>query len=43
MIGQAIDYTFYVRNRRDVRHTEIPEDSKRERQKNHSFDRTKGW
>lgn len=32
IIGQAIDYTFYVRNRRDVRHTNIPEDLKRERQ-----------
>lgn len=27
MIGQTIDYTFYVRNRRDVRHADIPEDS----------------
>ena len=33
MIGQTIDYTFYVRNQRDVRHTENPEDLKRERQK----------
>lgn len=32
MIGQTIDYTFYVRNRRDDRYTDIPEDSKWKRQ-----------
>lgn len=32
MIGQTIDYTLYVRNRRVVRHADIPEDSKWKRQ-----------
>ena len=32
MIGQTIDYTFYVRNRRDVRNTDIPDKSEQERQ-----------
>lgn len=32
MIGQTINYTFYVRNRRIVRNTDIPEDSKWKRQ-----------